>query len=106
MADERIRLLHGVGRCRLGGVETFVLLVARHIDRARFAVSVVVSGHDGPLAGELRRAGARGVRRARDDAESREPLHADAGRTSGFGRAREKDFRINWIEKTVGEIVR
>jgi glycosyltransferase involved in cell wall biosynthesis len=55
-ADCAIRVLHLLGTARSGGAETFVLNLARHIDRTRFHLSVCIMGQDGPIADELRAA--------------------------------------------------
>jgi len=60
-ANDRIRVLHLLGTARAGGVETFVLELARHIDRSRFDLSVCIIGSHGPMVDELR-ANAAGVR--------------------------------------------
>src|SRR5262245_23678681 len=57
-ADSRIRVLHVLGSARFGGVETFVLELARHIDRRRFHLGVCILGSNGPLVDRLRDAGA------------------------------------------------
>src|SRR5437660_1280563 len=54
----RIRVLLLLGTARAGGVETFVLELARHIDRRRFDLSVCIIGSNGPIVDALRTAGA------------------------------------------------
>ncbi len=57
-AGRCIRVLHVLGSARAGGVETFVLELARHIDRRRFQLDVCIVGPGGPLVDALRTAGA------------------------------------------------
>lgn len=47
-------MLHLVGTAQPGGVETFVLNLARFADRARCALDVCVTDDSGPIADELR----------------------------------------------------
>jgi glycosyltransferase involved in cell wall biosynthesis len=58
IADSRIRVLHVLSSARAGGVETFVLELARHIDRRRFQLDVCIVGPDGPMVEALRATGA------------------------------------------------
>jgi glycosyltransferase involved in cell wall biosynthesis len=55
--DGRIRVLLLLGSGTVGGVETFVFELCRHIDRRRFAISVCIFGLNGPLADALRAIG-------------------------------------------------
>jgi glycosyltransferase involved in cell wall biosynthesis len=57
-ADCRIRVLHLLGTAHAGGVETFVLELARHIDQRRFDLSVCIVGQHGPIVEALRASGA------------------------------------------------
>jgi glycosyltransferase involved in cell wall biosynthesis len=47
-------VLHTIPTARSGGIETFVLGLARRLDRDRFDLDVCVLGEDGPIADELR----------------------------------------------------
>jgi glycosyltransferase involved in cell wall biosynthesis len=58
MDDRRIRVLHLISTAHAGGIETFVLELARHIDRRRFDLSVCILGSHGPLVEALRATGA------------------------------------------------
>lgn len=57
MAPRRITVLHLLPTGSAGGVETFVLKVARGLDRERFALRACILRHDGPVADELRALG-------------------------------------------------
>lgn len=59
MTDQALRVLHIVGRLDRGGVETWLLQVLRHMDRARFHSDVLVhSETPGALDREAQRLGA------------------------------------------------
>jgi glycosyltransferase involved in cell wall biosynthesis len=58
MANSRIRVLLLLGSARAGGVETFVVELARHIDRRRFDLSICILGSHGPIVEALRATGA------------------------------------------------
>lgn len=58
VSNKPVRVLHLLGTGRAGGVETFVLDLARHIDHRRIHLSVCILGAGGPVADELRTAGA------------------------------------------------
>jgi glycosyltransferase involved in cell wall biosynthesis len=53
----RIGVVHLLGGSSPGGIESFVLSLARELDRARFALSVLITDGDGPVAAELRTLG-------------------------------------------------
>jgi hypothetical protein len=57
MPQRRRRVLHVIPTARSGGIETFVLRLARRLARSRFELSVCVSGEDGPVGDELRSLG-------------------------------------------------
>lgn len=56
MPDSYIRVLQVIGSAHAGGVETFVLELARNIDR-RFQLNVCILGSDGPMVEALRDTG-------------------------------------------------
>lgn len=58
MAGASIRVLHVLSSASAGGVETFVLELARHINRNRFQLDVCVVGPTGPMVEALRATGA------------------------------------------------
>lgn len=55
--EKPITVLHFVGSAGTGGVESFALDLARHIDRKRFRLAMCVLGTGGPLVDELRALG-------------------------------------------------
>jgi glycosyltransferase involved in cell wall biosynthesis len=58
MPDNRIRVLHVLSSARAGGVETFVLELARHIDWRRFQLDVCIVAPYGPIVEALCATGA------------------------------------------------
>jgi glycosyltransferase involved in cell wall biosynthesis len=57
MTARPIRVLHVVGTGRAGGVETFALLLATHLDSRQVQTEVLVLGESGPVTDRLRATG-------------------------------------------------
>lgn len=52
-----LRIIHLLGSAQPGGVETFVIEMARHVGRSHCEMSVCILDDDGPVAAELRALG-------------------------------------------------